>query len=397
MPASPEFRPLPGLIASARDRWALVGAFALVGLILGYAAASLLPVTYTATTTLQIATESGSNNAPSVISPADAENIAMLAPQLDTIAEQFGDGLTGKDVKDLLTVVNRPGTSLLDFTWSGPTAADAERGADIASKVYLARAQELMGAAVPGQPPAARAPAGIELMGADGRAELSGLPPFIYVPVGVFAGLLLGFIAAYVAEVRRPRVHARYHLGVSDPRFRGRIGRTDSPSDVAMLFMVPVRPADQVGIAVLGRRPEQLDAFSEAAIAIAEGSGVRSVVPVDASSVSGLRAAREFDGVFLLAREQQVSTVELEATLARLEAASVSVFGVLTVAPRAGSRVQAQNQAEIRRSSDPGAPTGRGPAAPQDTSAEADSGPAAWVRKRRVPASLSRSSEGQNR
>ncbi len=372
-----------------------MGACALIGLILGYAAASLLPVTYTATTTLQIASDS-SASAPTVISPADAENIAMLAPQLDTIAEQFGDGVTGKDVKDLLTVVNRPGTSLLDFTWSGPTAADAERGADIASKVYLVRADELLGAAEPGQPPTARTAAGIELMGAEGRAELTGLPPFIYVPVGLFAGLLLGFIAAYVAEVRRPRVHARYHLGVSDARFRGRIGRTDSPSDVAMLFMVPVRPAEQVGIAVLGRRPEQLDAFSESAIAIAEGSGVRSVVPVDASSVSGLRAAREFDGVFLLAREQQVSTVELEATLARLEAASVSVFGVLTVAPRAGSKVQAQNQAETRRSTDPGAPTGHGPA-PEDSSAESDSGPAAWVRKRRVPAGLSRSSESQNR
>ena len=373
MPASPEFRPLPGLIASARDRWALVGAFALVGLILGYAAATLLPVTYTATTTLQIASDGGSDTT-NAISPADAENIAMLAPQLDTIAAQLGDDVTGKDVKSLLTVVNRPGTSLLDFTWSGPTAAEAERGADLASQVYLARAQELIGAAVPGQPPAARNAAGIELMGAEGRAELSGLPAFIYVPVGLLAGLLLGFIAAYVAEVRKPRVHARYHLGVSDSRFRGRIGRADSPSDVAMLFMVPVRPADQVGIAVLGRRPEQLDAFSESAIAIAEGSGVRSVVPVDASSVSGLRAAREFDGVFLLAREQQVSTVELEATLARLEAASVSVFGVLTVAPRAGSRVAAQNQAESRRSTDPGERFDR-----------------------RVPAGLSRTSEVQDR
>lgn len=338
MSDSSEYRSVPGLLASVRDRWLGVAACALVGAVLGFSAMTFLPVQYSATTTLQIPPVSTDSGSASTIAPADAQNIATLDPQLGAIADKLGGGLTIEEVKSHLAVVNRPGTSLLNFTWTGRSAAEAERGADVAAEVYVDQAQDIVRTNNLKRPDATPPSPGLVVMAAKGSAERAGLPSWIYLPIGFLVGLLLGLVLAYLAELRRPRVHSRYHLSVLDARFRGRIARRDSVNRAAMLFVLPESLGERVGVTVLGMQSDDLFNFALRAMRVAEPDATPHVTYLEIATAAGMRDSRDLDGVFVLVREREVRVEELEQTLQGLADVGARVYGVILVAPGVAQR-----------------------------------------------------------
>lgn len=362
--STPEFRPVPGIWPTIRDRWPLVASCLLVGLLLGYLAAAVLPQAYEATTTVSIGpglVAVGDVTNDNSLTGAEQAAIATLDPQLSQIATTLGGGVTRDDVEGQLSVVNRPDTSLLDFSYTADSAAAAASGSDASAQVYLDRAKGIAETRLNVQADEVRqnltattslgqqftleqqlrelqttvVTPGVVLKDARGTAKASGIPHALFAPLGALTGLLIGIVTVYLLEGRRPRVLPGSPLPLGAVELLGRIRVRDTPQTASRIFVIPglmkLDPETAtIGLAVLGDDADSLTEFSIEALELSGSLPADAAFPLDLGTADGLKAARDVNGVILIVRERTTTVEEVDTVLRRLQSLGVPTYGVVT-------------------------------------------------------------------
>lgn len=138
-PAPPQPVQLSELAGSLRRRWRVLAGGVVVGLLLGVLAWALLPVTYSATTSVQVSSVDVTPYAgTSTSSPPDVATDAQLVTSGDVLAAAADDlGTTRGALKDGLGVENPPDTAVLDITYTASSPEAAATGSRAVADAFL--------------------------------------------------------------------------------------------------------------------------------------------------------------------------------------------------------------------------------------------------------------------
>lgn len=340
---------VPHLPAALRSRRGLVGLGVVLGLIMGGYLASTLPTQYTATATVKLGAgfvSAGVVSNDSTTASTEAQ-VAALRPQIEEIARVLDD--TDPDVvASHLSVANRGNTSLMDFTYSAATAERAERGALVATEVYLDQALqtarqkldnriELLRQQATVAPPENRDAIANDLRSLQstvvdqgslvrdpqGSAQRSVLVPITYLGLGALGGLILGALMALLAEGARPRI--RRGVAVPGLQLLGPITEDTGPDEAAEILMPAIVTSgdNEVSLVPLGDGAEAVTELISRTL-----PGVHSI---DHTSQDGLQQATVARNVVLVVSEGEPLRT-LRSLIAKLAIIDVSVTGMVTVA-----------------------------------------------------------------
>lgn len=138
-PAAPQPVQLTELIDVVRRRWRVVAAFGVVGLALGVLAWVLLPVTYTANTSVRVTSvDVTPYSGQAAMSAGDVATDARLVTSGDVLTAAADDlGTTRAAVKDGVSVENPPDTSVLDISYTATSPAAAAAGSRAVATSFL--------------------------------------------------------------------------------------------------------------------------------------------------------------------------------------------------------------------------------------------------------------------
>jgi hypothetical protein len=294
---------------------------------------------------------------------ADQVVLAGTNEVLQGIRDRVG-GISVAEVGKRLTVNQRDATSYLDFTYRGDSEKDAELGANAAMEVYLDAARaaaqdrldeqsDLLTSLIASAPEWERADLeqqklslqrtvidpGEVAQSATGNAERATVDRAAFPLAGAIGGLLLAAAAAYLLEVFSPKVRANLPLTGLPVRSLGRLdetGRALIPItgrlESAELPEGQVKP--KLGVAVLSSRGG--DVLTSVKRGIRTHLPTRKVkpVPIDLTTGPGIEAARNVDGLILVAVEGRTGVNQLEDLLRRLELMRIEPLGLVTVPRR---------------------------------------------------------------
>jgi hypothetical protein len=360
-------RPVTGILPAIRARWVFLPVGILLGLLAGVGAAAVVPTTFQAAGTVHLGAglvSVGQMN-PGSTWAADQVVLAGTPEVLQGIRDRVG-GIDVDEVRRRLTVDQRDDTSYLDFTYTADTAEDAELGANAAMAVYLDAAAAAAQARLTEQSDLLThlIETSPEWEQADLQQQLQSLNRTVVDPgevaqtatdaeratvdlaafplAGALGGLLLAGAAAYLLEARSPRVRARtphHHLGHLGLRSLGRLdpGGTALGPVAGQLHdreLPEGRKRPKVGVAVLSSTPDDVvGSVRQAFHAHPSGRKVKTVA-VDLGTGSGIEAARDCDGLLLVAVEGRTGVTELEELKRRLDQLRLEALGFLTVKRR---------------------------------------------------------------
>lgn len=342
---------VPQLPAALRSRRWLVGLGVAIGLVVGGFLAETLPTQFTATATVKLGAgfvSAGVVSNDSTAASTEAQ-VAALRPQIEEIARILD---TDADVvASHLSVANRGSTSLMDFTYSAATAKRAERGAQVATEVYLNQALqtardkldnriELLRQQATVAPPENREAIANDLRSLQstvvdqgslvrapwGSAQRSVLVPITYLGLGALGGLILGALLALLAEAARPRI--RRGVAVPGMRLLGPITEDTGPKEASEILM----PA----IVTSGKQEVSLVPLGSGADAVTEliSRTLPGVHSIDHMSQDGLQHATDARNVVLVVCEGE-HLRSVRSVTAKLAIVDVKVTGIVTVAPGA--------------------------------------------------------------
>ena len=351
---STEVSGIPEVGATLRGRLPMIAVGAVLGLLVGGLLAFLLPTQYRAAATVKVGAGSvaAGDLSDQNVDAVTQAGIATLRPQIAAIAARLGEADT--TVIKRLQVAERPETSLLDFTYTAPSAAKAEAGATVATEVYLAAAQrdakqrvdnriavltkqfesdeDVDAAAIQQDIRALQltvADFGEVVQSADGTAKRSVVQPPIYLAVGLLGGLALAALLALLLEAARPKV--RRGSRVSGVPLLGRLDDGHDTYDVVDLVLPAALRAGSGGLGVAGVGavdPEDLTAATTSA------PGVRIV---DLATTEGLRTAAESSETVLFVRDLTPVSAVRDA-VARLSVVGAPLLGMYSVGRVEGAR-----------------------------------------------------------
>jgi hypothetical protein len=362
---SDRLRPVTGIIPAIRARWMLLPIGLVIGVIVGLTVAAVVPTTYRATGTVHLGAglvSVGEMN-PNSSWAADQVVLAGTPEVLQGVRDRVG-GLDVDGVASHLSVSQRADTSYVDFTYTGDSAADAERGANAAMEVYLGAAQaaaeqrlteqsDLLTRLIATSPDWELADLeqqrqalartvvdpGEVAKSATGNAERATVDLAAFPLAGGLGGLLLAAAAAYLLEVFRPKVRSSEALNDVPVRKLGRLdesGRALIP--VAEELEALELPEDQlkpkIGVAVLGSARQNVVGAVKRALRSHLPTRRVKTVPVDLGTGSGIATARKCDGLLLVAVEGKAGINQLEDLVRRLEIMRIEPLGLITVLPR---------------------------------------------------------------
>jgi hypothetical protein len=356
---SDRLRPVTGIIPAIRARWMLLPIGLVIGVIVGLTVAAVVPTTYRATGTVHLGAglvSVGEMN-PNSSWAADQVVLAGTPEVLQGVRDRVG-GLDVDGVASHLSVSQRADTSYVDFTYTGDSAADAERGANAAMEVYLGAAQAAAEQRLTEQSDLLtrlRELADLEQQrqalartvvdpgevakSATGNAERATVDLAAFPLAGGLGGLLLAAAAAYLLEVFRPKVRSSEALNDVPVRKLGRLdesGRALIP--VAEELEALELPEDQlkpkIGVAVLGSARQNVVGAVKRALRSHLPTRRVKTVPVDLGTGSGIATARKCDGLLLVAVEGKAGINQLEDLVRRLEIMRIEPLGLITVLPR---------------------------------------------------------------
>lgn len=246
---SDRLRPVTDILPAIRARWVLLPVGLIVGLLVGFAAATVVPTSYRATGTVHLGAGLVSVGEMNPTSPWAADQIVLAGtPEvLQGIRDRVG-GLDVDEVADQLSVSQRDGTSYVDFSYTEDSAEDAERGANVAMAAYLEAARaaaedrldqqsELLTQLIATSPEWELAdlkqqrlslertvvdPGEVVQSGTD-NSERATVDLAIFPLAGALGGVLLAAGAAYLLEVFYPKVRSRETLDGTPVRPLGRL------------------------------------------------------------------------------------------------------------------------------------------------------------------------------
>lgn len=133
-----------GLVAAILERWRMVVACLLVGVVVAVGAFLVLPTNYFTTATVQVAAVSA-NPLTGTVNPVDMTTERIVAGSevvARRAAEALGDVNKVGSLQSSLTVGNPSGSFILDFTATGPTPEAAAERANAFATAYLADREE---------------------------------------------------------------------------------------------------------------------------------------------------------------------------------------------------------------------------------------------------------------
>jgi hypothetical protein len=361
---SDRLRPVTGIIPAIRARWVLLPLGLVVGLLVGFAAAAVVPSSYRATGTVHLGAglvSVGTMN-PNSSWAADQVVLAGTKEVLQGIRDRVG-GIGVDEVGKRLTVSQRDDTSYLDFTYRAGTAEEAELGANAAMEVYLDAARQaaqdrldeqsdLLTQLIESAPEWEQADLqqqrlslertvidpGEVAQSASDNAERATVDLTAFPLAGAIGGLLLAAAAAYLLEVMFPKVRADRHTGLP-VRPLGRL-------DASGRALIPVagrldsvelpegQPKPKVGVAVLSSRGGDVVGSVKRSLRTHLQERKVKTVPVDLGTGAGIEAARNVDGLLLVAVEGHTRLKHLEDLLRHLELLEIEPMGLLTVPQR---------------------------------------------------------------
>lgn len=138
-PAPPQPVQLSELAGSLRRRWRVLALGAAVGLLLGVLAWAVLPVTYTATTSVRVSSvDLPSSSGSSATAALDVATAAQLVTSGDVLAAAADDlGTTRGELKDGVGVENPPDTAVLNITYTASSADAAATGSRAVAEAFL--------------------------------------------------------------------------------------------------------------------------------------------------------------------------------------------------------------------------------------------------------------------
>ncbi|RYY42744.1 MAG: hypothetical protein EON53_15530, partial [Actinomycetales bacterium] len=138
-PAPPQPVQLSELAGSLRRRWRVLALGAAVGLLLGVLAWAVLPVTYTATTSVRVSSvDVPSSSGSSATAALDVATAAQLVTSGDVLAAAADDlGTTRGELKDGVGVENPPDTAVLNITYTASSADAAATGSRAVAEAFL--------------------------------------------------------------------------------------------------------------------------------------------------------------------------------------------------------------------------------------------------------------------
>lgn len=350
-PLIPELLVLPNVPTTLRARWKVVAAGAAAGLLCGVGLAMAMPTNYNAMATVKIGAgivPAGVVNNDSTVAVTEAQ-VATLQPQLESIARELD---TSADVvASSLTVGERAGTSLIDFTYAAPTPQLAEKGAEVAADVYMKEALEsatdkindridLLRKEVAKAAPADKP--GIEsdlrnlqltvvdygriVRDAEGSAKRSVLNPMIYIGIGLVGGTIFGILLALLIEAFRPRVRTGARIP-NLPTF-GHLDHSMEPADAARMLLPAIVRGGSEGLALV---PLGVQADGMAEMLTRTIPGVTWLDPTQRAEL--FRASARGQLVALV--PEGATVTELRSLLATFAIIEVPVLGLITVDLRA--------------------------------------------------------------
>jgi hypothetical protein len=288
--------------------------------------------------------------------------LAGTKESLQQIRDRVG-GISVDEVGKRLTVSQRDDTSYLDFTYRAGSAKDAELGANAAMEVYIEAARaaaqdrldeqsDLLTQLIADAPEWEQADLqqqklslertvidpGEVAQSATDNAERATVDLTAFPIAGALGGLLLAAAAAYLLEVLVPKVRADRHSGLP-VRALGRLdesGRALIPvaGRLESVALPEDQPKPKVGVAVLSSRGGDVVGSVKRALRAHLQSRKVKTVPLDLSTGTGIEAARNVDGLLLVAVEGHTRLKQLEDLLRHLELLGIEPMGLLTVPRR---------------------------------------------------------------
>src|SRR5689334_7431166 len=202
----------------ARERWRLIVAGLLVGVVAAIAAVYLVPDEYRAVVTVIVSSRPPTN--PTAGSTSNSEDISSqrLFTYIDLLHSKrlardvittLKLNATPEDLAGRITVTNVPNSPLLTATVTDRSPEQAVRIANSVADQFTRTVAELVQPANPSLPPAVTAEV---FQPAELPAEQFAPRPVLYVALGAVLGLVLGLTAAVLRHTLDTRVRSRRQL-----------------------------------------------------------------------------------------------------------------------------------------------------------------------------------------